>query len=446
MAKKGRKLNTDEQLNVVAPSLDESEEFDIRKEMERHNNCDDPTIHEEYLKKNEAAVKEFSNRRGKKRKLSSIIFILANVLAIALTILMELSKEGGIPDLAGILPIWGENIRYIVFALLCMIGFYVLDSLKFFFMIRRTTKQWRLLLSVKVSVLGKYYDNITPLAAGGQPFQVYYLNKEGIPAGVAGAMPVVNFFFSQLAFVIIAVLLFSFNSSALMPGAAILAYIGAIISITVPLAVILFSIFPKTTWKLLKKVLNLLNRLRIIKDLPKAKKKVRSIIFDYARSLGLLTKSKLLILSNCVLSLLMQIVYCSVAFFVLRAFGDTTSKWLDVLTMCFAVYATISYVPTPGASGAAEISFGIIFAGLAAGVTAQFWGTLLWRGISYYLTLIFGLVVILINSFSSKKRTQRLTLQTNSAELAPIEASESADDTVNDQTTPTSDTLNDKND
>lgn len=429
MAKKDKKLNTDEQVpdTVITPTHDEGEDFDIRTEMARHANNEDPTAHEEYLKKSEATVKDFSNRSGKKRKLSSIIFILANVLAIALTVLMELSKEGGIPDLGGILPIWGENIRYIIFALLCMIGFFVLDALKFFLMIRRTTKQWRPLLSIKVSVLGKYYDNITPLAAGGQPFQVYYLNKEGVPGGVAGAMPVVNFFFSQLAFVIIGVLLFTFNAGALDTGAVIIAYIGAIISITVPIMVIFFSIFPKTMWKILKKILNLLHRMRIIKDLPKTKKKVRTIIFDYARSLGLLTKSKLLILTNSVLSLLMQIAYCSVAFFVLRAFGDTTSRWIDVLTMCFAVYASISYIPTPGASGAAEVSFGIIFAGLAAGVTAQFWGTLLWRGISYYLTLLFGLAVILINSFSSKKRAQNLALQTNGVELAPIEASESTD-------------------
>lgn len=445
MEKEGKNLNTEEQTDIViTSSADESEDFDIRKEMERHSNNEDPTAHEEYLRKNEEKVKDFSNRSGKKRKLSSIIFILANVLAIALTVLMELSKEGSIPDLGGILPIWGENIRYIVFALLCMVAFYLFDSLKFFFMIRRTTKQWRPLLSLKVSVLGKYYDNITPLAAGGQPIQVYYLNKEGIPGGVAGAMPVVNFFFSQLAFVIIAVLLFAFNAGALQTGAVIIAYIGAIISITVPVAVILFSIFPKTTWKLLKKILNLLHRLRIVKDLPKTKKKVRTVIFDYARSLGLLTKSKLLILTNSVLSLLMQIAYCSVAFFVLRAFGDTTSKWIDVLTMCFAVYATISYIPTPGASGAAEVSFGIIFAGLAAGVTAHFWGTLLWRGVSYYLTLLFGLVVILANSFSSKKRRQNLALQTNGVELAPIEASESTDSTIDDL--PSTDSQNDNND
>lgn len=441
MTKKEEKQYIDEQVSdtVETFSPDESEEFDVRKEMKRHANSDDPTVHDEYIKKSEATVKEFSNRSGKKRKLSSIIFILANVLAIALTIIMELSKEGGIPDLGGILPVWGENIRYIIYGILAMVAYFVLDSLKFFFMIRRTTKQWRPLLSVKVSILGKYYDNITPLAAGGQPFQVYYLNKEGVSGGVAGAMPVVNFFFSQLSFVIIGVLLFTFNSSALAPGAVVLAYIGAVISITVPIAVVLFSIFPKTTWKILKKILNLLHRIKIIKDLPKTKKKVRTVIFDYARSLGLIAKSKLLILSNSVLSLLMQICYCSVAYFVLRAFGDTTSRWIDVLTMCFAVYATISYIPTPGASGAAEVSFGIIFAGLAAGVTAQFWGTLLWRGISYYLTLLFGLVVILANSFSSKKKAQRLALLNNGVEFAPMETAESNDATIENETTNTDD-------
>lgn len=424
MAKKDKKIIDGEVLENPTPVLEE-EEFDIRSEMARHANNDDPSAHEEYLKKNEEVVKDFSNRGGKKRKLSSLIFILANILALALTVVMELAKNGSIPDLGGILPLWGENIQYIIYALLCMIAYFAFDALKLTFMIRHATKRWRFALSFKTSVLGKYYDNITPLAAGGQPFQVYYLSKDGVPAGVAGAVPVANFFYSQLAFVVIGITLFIVNpSGVLLPGAIVLACIGAVISISVPLIVILFSVFPKTTWKLLKKIMNLLHRMRIIKDLPEARKKVRSVIFDYARGLGLLNKSRLIVLSNFFLSCFMQIAYCSVAFFVLRAFGDTTSTWLSVLTMCFAVYATISYIPTPGASGAAEVSFGIIFATLATMTNAVFWGTLLWRGISYYLTLLFGIGVILYNSFTAKKRRERNALL--STPTTSIETTESA--------------------
>ena len=417
MARK-KKKNESEEI-ATTPIMDE-DQFDVRSEVERHS--DNPDSHKEQLQRNATIVTDYGKRDGKKRKLSTFIFVLANILAIALTVILELSKNGSLPPLGDTLQVWGANIEYIIYALLMMIGFFVLDSLKFMFMIRNTTKKWRPILSLKTSILGKYYDNITPLAAGGQPFQMYYLSKEGVPGGVAGAMPVVNFFFSQLSFVVIGILLFTFNMGALQPGAVVIAYVGALISITVPMMVILFSLFPKTTWKITKKLLKLLNRMRIIKDLPKAKKKVRNIIFEYARSLGLLTKSKLMVLSNVVLSLGMQIAYCSVAYFVLRAFGDTTSKWIDVLTMCFAVYAAVSYIPTPGASGAAEISFGLIFAGMAANTV--FWGTLLWRGISYYLTLVFGIAVLLCNSFMAKKHKN--TLAPLSAELPAPEGEQIA--------------------
>ena len=87
--------------------------------------------------------------------------------------------------------------------------------------------------------------------------------------------------------------------------------------------------------------------------------------------------------------------------------------------MCFAVYAAVSYIPTPGASGAAEISFGLIFAGMAANTV--FWGTLLWRGISYYLTLVFGIAVLLRNSFMAKKN--KGTLAPLSSEI-PVDSGE----------------------
>ena len=430
MANQEREVKNIETEEVVTPTtMVDDDHFDVLSEVERGDTNSE--LHEEQLNRNKDIVIDYGKKGGKKRKLSTLIFVLANVLAIALTVILELSKNGTIPPLGDTLQIWGANIQYIIYALLIMIAFFAFDALKLMFMIRNTTKKWRPILSLKTSILGKYYDNITPLAAGGQPFQMYYLAKEGVPSGVAGAMPVVNFFFSQLSFVIIGVLLFTFNMDALAPGAVVLAYVGALISITVPLAVILFSLFPKTTWKITKKLLKLLNRMHIIKDLPKAKKKVRAIIFDYARSLGLLTKSKLMVIMNIVLSLCMQIAYCSVAFFVLRAFGDTTSNYIDVLTMCFAVYAAISYIPTPGASGAAEISFGLIFVGMATHTV--FWGTLLWRGISYYLTLVFGIAVILRNSFKSKKSK---TLNGDTVALAPLDNQNEVVNVVEDATTP----------
>ena len=411
MAKKDEKLNN-AQLESTIPSHDR-EDIDFRHAMEHHANNFDSN---EHLKKNEEKLNDFK-RGSKKHTISTIIFIVANVLAIAITIIMEYSRTGTIPPLGNILAMWGANFHYIVFAFLAIIVYYVFDSLKFLFMIRRTTKKWRPILSVKVSILGKYYDNITPLASGGQPFQIYYLNKEGVPGGPAGAMPVVNFFFSQLAFFLIGIILFLTNTQALLAsgaGTLVTASIGALIAFAMPLTIIVFSIFPKFAWKITKWVLKLLHRMRIIKDLPKTKRKVRTVIFDYARSLGLLNKSKLMILLNFILSSGMQIAFCSIPFFVLRACGHTTTSWIDILTMCFAVYAAVSYIPTPGNSGAAEISFGLIFAVLSS--EFLFWGTLLWRGLSYYITLLFGIAILLINSARAKKK--RLAVP---QELAPIE-------------------------
>ena len=41
--------------------------------------------------------------------------------------------------------------------------------------------------ALEVAILGKYYDNITPLGAGGQPFQILYLKKRGMTPGTAAA-------------------------------------------------------------------------------------------------------------------------------------------------------------------------------------------------------------------------------------------------------------------
>jgi uncharacterized membrane protein YbhN (UPF0104 family) len=38
--------------------------------------------------------------------------------------------------------------------------------------------------SMIVALVGQYYNAVTPFASGGQPVQIYYMSRFGIPAGI----------------------------------------------------------------------------------------------------------------------------------------------------------------------------------------------------------------------------------------------------------------------
>ena len=127
-------------------------------------------------------------------------------------------------------------------------------------MIHKTTGKHRPYLSLKTAILGKYYDNITPLGSGGQPFQIYYLTKGGVPGAESMYLPVASFFLNQLAFLILCIMAFIVNSvtqGAPVSNAGtagktllIMAYIGAVFSISIPVAIFIASFLPKLRAKI----------------------------------------------------------------------------------------------------------------------------------------------------------------------------------------------------
>lgn len=372
-------------------------------------------------------VTERTEKGSKKRKIIAVIFVLANLLAIGLTVLLEFNRDGEKYPLSDVLSTWSANYQYVIFAFACTIVYLLLDGLKYAFMLRRITGKPKFALSMKIATIGRYYDNITPLAIGGQPFQVYYLHKAKVPAGAATAMPIASFFFTQLSLVLLSIAVFIFNAGVITDEAMRwTAYVGAFFSIFVPFLVVFFSIFPKTAWKITNACLNLLGKLRIFKDMTAVRKKVRSFVFEYARSLQMIAKTRFAVPVVFILSMMMTIAYNAIPYFVLKACGQEPD-FVTVVSMCLVVNCAISFVPTPGNSGAAEGVFFIVFASLSGGFLA--WGTILWRVASYYSIIIIGVIVLLISSIRAKRYASvEPVVDSSDAITSPPEQDNSADE------------------
>ena len=63
----------------------------------------------------------------------------------------------------------------------------------------------------------------------------------------------------------------------------------------------------------------------------------------------------------------------------------------------------VTFIPTPGNTGAAEVGFYAVFAGLQS----TFWVTMLWRVLSYYSILLIGLCVIVFTPLKRKIQNAR---------------------------------------
>ena len=342
------------------------------------------------------------SKKSKKRKLlGTLLFAVVNVGIIAATAILEFSKDA---SKAERIPFLGLNFRFIFAAIGCLVVILGAETTKYMLMMKKTIGKADLKTAFQVVVIGKYYDNITPLGAGGQPFQIYYLNKQGLPKGASASMPIAGFMSMQVGFALLALFIMIFFKPEAVPvEMRILAYIGVGFYLFLPAAILLFTIAPKTSGRIMSFLIRLLGRIKIIKDPAKTIESTLDSIEEYRSTIISMSSKRGLLISLLLLSLVYQVSMCSLPFFVLRAFGGAAT-WIESLSICVFIYAAITLIPTPGNAGAAEGSFYALFSTLTS--SYLFWAMLVWRFFCYYIFLILGLGVFAFNGIKARRHKE----------------------------------------
>ena len=363
--------------------------------------------------KAEAIAKEVEGTPKSKKQRWSWIFLVLNVLIVGGIFVYQMFT-------GGVKPI-SEFFNYIVYyrflTVACiMFGICVIaDAVKFYLLIHKTTKKRDFKLSYKTSALGRYWDAITPLSAGGEPFQIYYMNKHGYKVDVASGISLAKSLFWQIGFICIGiiVLLFANTGDLGLSGTfvKVAAWIGVGANALMFFLIILVSTSKKIGSRLIGGTLKLLYKMKIVKDYGKALRKVVTFVKNYQKCIKNFFSSFWTVVSQLFLSIIGSLAQWSIAYFIYLAFNYNAylagemvlMSWFDIMALAAICDSAASFIPSPGGSGAAEISFLAVFATLVPDQTA-FWALLFWRGISYYSFIIQGFILTFIDFIKGKKR------------------------------------------
>ena len=103
------------------------------------------------------------------------LFVLPIVIALGLYCMIQLVGEINSAEQAWSFKELLNNIsvKYLLLALGVILVVILIESFKYVIVTHAVTGKPRLLNSIKVALVGKYYDGITPFSAGGQPMQRY---------------------------------------------------------------------------------------------------------------------------------------------------------------------------------------------------------------------------------------------------------------------------------
>lgn len=337
-----------------------------------------------------------------RKRIFFLLFVLFNIGVVLWTALSEFADRKNAAKLRSIEIRW----EMLIPAALCFAAAILVESIKYALIIHKTSGRRALPLAFKTVVLGRYYDNITPFGAGGQPFQIYYLKQNGLNSAQSATVPIAGFVSTQFGFIILALGAFTFRIlSGFFRGdiedvIKVSSYVGLVCYSSVPILILVFAFFPNAASKIISWFVRLLGKLHIIKDTEQKSESIYKSMTEYSDCVKDVIKSKGLAVSMLVMSFAYQFALNSIPFFLLRAFGGNMG-FFECLVTSVSIFCAITIIPTPGNSVAAEGSFYAVFSSLTEGYV--FWAMLSWRFFTFYI-FIFAGAFIYVKKYIDKKR------------------------------------------
>ena len=370
----------------------------------------------------ETKIKEaFAYEAPKRKKKSTIVSLILLAINLFFMVFIVKGLVGNIGDIhfKEVLAMQGSQLWWLAGGVLVYGVYMFTQTMMYKTLIRNITGKNRWKLAYDVAVVGKYYDNVTPFAVGGQPMQIVRLAKNGISAGVSTSIPIIKLMINTLVSVAITALflLFGLPNLPVMSGLngflltlfEILGVIGFIITLLASLFMLILSSGNIVTRSFISWVIRLGYKLHLVKNYRETLKKTINQVAEYKSSMQYLRRHPKLLFKMILLSIVESLSYATMIYFVVMAFTANIDTSLSFFLFCIVKYyicaMASSFIPLPGGTGMMEISFIFLFMELENTIV---FALLAWRILTYYIILLHGFVHelsgIFRNIYKNKKR------------------------------------------
>ncbi len=374
---------------------------------------------ENQRKKLDEIEQSVSKHSSKKSKILNLSFFILNIFIVAGILTYQLLKEEFTPI---------ENFRIDAGSFVLSIVFFGLtvfaETMCISYLIKQSTGKWNLGLAYKTTEIGRYYDAVTPMSTGGQPFQISYLKKRGMPLHTSLSIPLAKYVFNQIAWVILSFicLIVSFTNKNFGTFVSVTSILGFVLSSIMLFITVFLSVCKSLGRKIVVKILRLLQKMKIVKNYDKQYEKITKYISDFQDVMKQYAKSPKDFLAMLFFSLLKLSFNYSIPFFVARLFMPNVSSdmFLNLFVMSVLVDLSSSFFPLPGGTGLNEISFSAAFIAVMGPTKYLVYVLLVWRFFSYYIYLLQGICILSYDVAYGNKKYKWEVIKNNLAEESRV--------------------------
>ncbi|HAM15825.1 MAG TPA: hypothetical protein DCP91_08220 [Eggerthellaceae bacterium] len=305
------------------------------------------------------------------------------------------------------------NYAFLLLAFVGIVIYWLLEALSMQIICNDLFRGFSFVKTFIVTIIGQYFNCVTPLSSGGQPMQAYYYQRFGLPVKHAMPMLLCRFIVYQLTMtvyaVIVLVLRFNYFMQDLRPIMYLVAigFLGGFVLIAMlfALAFAKNAVIRVVTW-----AIQLLGRIGILKHPEHTLASAGKSLEESYEGMRYLLKRPPVLLRCSGVTFVQLTVYFSLSWVIFAGFGLEANDYFTVVSCQAFVYLISSFVPLPGAIGASEASYITFFNYVYQDASIVALSTFIWRFFTFYLPILLGMALTLMvnNEKSALARWIRL--------------------------------------
>lgn len=289
------------------------------------------------------------------------------------------------------------SLFWLIIAIFIYLVSWFIEALTLHLLVTKNLIQsYKLSNSIGLAIIGRLFDNLTPSATGGQPFQAWRLSKDGAEIGKTLSVLAFRFlaYMTTMVMCFISIIVINWSDIATWSKAQIASIIiGLILNLISTIFVITAVAAPKLLKKIVNFGFNLLIKLHLLKN-KSAQNKIYTEIDKFHNGFFEIIKNKFNGFVIFAISFLQIIIQFATAFFVFKSLGVHNVSLFAMISTSAYIWMLSAFIPLPGASIGAEGGFMLFFGNLIGNSGPVALGMIVWRFITYYLPTIIGLIYI----------------------------------------------------
>lgn len=289
--------------------------------------------------------------------------------------------------------LWSADIRWLFVGFLLTMGYCFFKTLLLNDIISQY-KQYPMHKTLKLQLMTFFFNAVTPFATGGQPFQIYTLKKSGLAISEGTNVIMQETILHQCSMLLLSIIAlilnFIFKFCEMNSFLASLFIIGFLANTFVLILLFVLAYVKKVDHFMISGVINILSKLKIIKDKDKTIQKWESSVEKFHEGSKILFHDKLRFLKLIGINMIGLVSIYIVPLTILFSLGNYTAfSGLTALVLTIFVSLISSFVPLPGGTGGQEYLFVLLF---GTYITNPLLNSvmILWRFITYYVPMIIG--------------------------------------------------------